>query len=348
MSSISSSLFGANNPMAGSSISPSMYSGGPSLPSISGSMSNPTSGNNVNGSTPSYAGQSLTSPALPTFTGSGDNISDLTTYQNQANQANASRFNQGAGVLAGGYNQALGSISNAMNTSNQYQQANLNQLAGQQNQFQNSIDTDMTRLGLGSSVGDMNNLSSNVASLGQQNVNEMANARTAGLLQNQGSLQAQGGQGMANYLGSANIQAPNMSLYAPLMQQASQQQALQKQRQASLQSSAQQAMTQADNYLNNSGNQGNSQAYTNAENQANAITNANNQASVTQEDQQRASLAAAGYGQDDSQELAQNWLDATGNSTTQQTFTGADGSTYDQWGNPVQAAPAPQTTSQGN
>lgn len=180
-------------------------------------------------------------------------MDDLTNYQNQANSANASRFNQGMSVLAGGYNQGLSSIQDAMGSSQQYANANLGQVANQAGALGNQMNQQLATSGLGDSIQTMAALPQRVQATADQNINELANSRQAGLLQNAGSLTAQGGQGIANYAGSANVQAPSMSLYAPLMQQAAQQQQLQAQRQAGSQASLQNSLTQADNFLNNQG-----------------------------------------------------------------------------------------------
>lgn len=352
MSSFSSGMFGTMNPMSGSSVSPTMYSplsGGSSLPSISGSMQNPTAGNSVNGSTPSYGGVQLSSPSLPNFSGSGNSISDLTGYQNQANQANASRFNQGVGVLAGGYNQGLGSISQAMDTSQQYANSNQQQVNNQAGAFSNQMNSQLATGGLGDAMGTMSALPQRTQALATQNINELANSRQAGLLQNAGSLTAQGGQGLANYMGSANIQAPNQQLYTGLEQQASQQQALQKQRTQAQAASMQQAVTQADNYLNNQGTgvqQPNPYASQDAT-AANWNTNPNSYyaGSDAGSAQQQAGSSSSPYADMGLQQLMnipvnlpntpQSQLQggATTQPSAQQSFVGADGRVYDQWGN---------------
>lgn len=217
--------------------------GGNALPSISSSMTSPVTGNQPIGSQ-TYGGVNLTNPALP------NPSATPTAAQNAANQANALRLNQGLGVLAGGFNAAQGSIGQAMGVAGQggaYQNAALGAAGTQEQNFAGSLANQGQNAGLDTNMGG---LAQRVQGWADQNINEQAASRQAGLLQNQGQLAAQGGSALGNYLGSANIQGPNIQQAAASELQAAQLQALQQASQRASQASRQNALLQAGNYLN--------------------------------------------------------------------------------------------------
>lgn len=239
---LSSSPLAAGSPPA-SNYAPSAGSsaaGGNALPSISSSMASPVTGNQPIGQQ-TYGGVNLTNPALP------NPSATPTAAQNAANQANALRLNQGLGVLAGGFNSAQGSIGNAMNVSGQYQNAALGAAANQESNFANSANTAAAGVGLDANLTP---LAQRVQGWADQNINEQAASRQAGLLQNQGQLAAQGGTALGNYLGSANIQGPNIQQAASSELQAAQLQALQQASLANQQAGKNNALQQAGNFLN--------------------------------------------------------------------------------------------------
>lgn len=147
-------------------------------------------------------------------------INNLTSYQNQANDANAQRYGQALGVMGQGqdsanslYNQARSDISNIGNQQLGRIQTNL------QNQL-GSVSQNAVNRGLNNStIADtMTYMPQRQAADAQQGVAEMQSQLYSGLDTGQAGSQTGYANSIASLIGSRNDQAPSIGQYAGLMQ----------------------------------------------------------------------------------------------------------------------------------
>lgn len=195
--------------------------------------------------TPSYSGGTFNVPTnyqAPATTipnpssGITGIIGGLQTSQNQANKANALRYNQGLGTIQQGANQAntygqagQNSIQQAIGNTSAIGQSELQQEQLQRQQGLGGAMQSAVSRGLGNTT-ILNSLQSGVnrnADLAdvaiqgniQQQKNQLYQA-AAGQYNQQAGFAQGGGNSIAQFIQGANQQGPDLSQYIPLVQQA--------------------------------------------------------------------------------------------------------------------------------
>lgn len=161
-------------------------------------------------------GQTITPPPAPNLSG------NLLQDQNAANKVNVQRYGQGLGVLSGGLNAGLGSISQAIDDSNTYGNAAKQKLNYQlQNDLGQQTQSAASRGLADTTIADtMKDLPQRRYNDATAQVDEMAANRRSGLELNQANMQNQGAFNIAQYIQSRNDNAPNAQFYASLAQKA--------------------------------------------------------------------------------------------------------------------------------
>lgn len=146
----------------------------------------------------------------------------LTTATNQANAANNQRYGQGLGVLTGGFNNANGYISQALNNTNNMGNTARQQVADQYQNNKGQVAQDSASRGLGNTTirDSMNSMAQRTFNQADNSIAEQVANQQNQLYGQQAQLATQGAGAVSNWIGQRNDQAPDLGQYTGLIQQA--------------------------------------------------------------------------------------------------------------------------------